>query len=531
MSEGTRPEDSWLRRWTLAHPRQVQAFILLLALLVGSLAFLWNRSFSEQKQVELLQTDAQRRSVELLSQTLNGNLMGSVSLLGVIHSAIKQEALGSTAPNDLAVRVVLGLLGGSYKANGIFVVGEDGVVKSSWNRDGSSSTGTDVRFRPYYQLAMKAKQSVYAAVSVSNGERSLYFSAPVYSEMALGNSGIGAVVARNDMSRVEEVLKASADIALLLTPQGVVFAASDPRWIGQVAGELSEQRLQEIRSRKQMGKMFDTQVPVTLPLSLGQGIQTLQGERLGLASAAVEWNDPGGPWTLVLANQLQRDGWSRTALAVGIGGFVLALMFLYLLLWLIRSQWRQQGVARELAVNLAIQQEQVHMRQSLGDLGTQLQRCDSLQQLASTYLSEMHLRVGSLQGVVFGAGNGDGDGNELPCLAGFATPEGPLEPLHSGQGLLGQALQERRLRWLGVDEAAQWTLRSGLGSTSAVAAVVAPLVTNDQVLGAVELVFARAITPLQMQWVEESIALLALNLAVQQRSRQAASTLEKDPTP
>lgn len=515
-----------VRQWMLRHPRQVLLCMALLSVAVGAAAYFWNRSFAEQKQVELLQTDAQRRGVELLSQTLNGNLMGSVSLLGVIHAAIKQEALGATQANDLSVKVVLGLLGGTYKANGIFVVGEDGMVKSSWNRDGGSSSGTDVRFRPYYQLAMKGRQSVYAAISVSSGERSLYFSAPVFSEMAVGNSGIGAVVARHDLSRVEDVLKASADLALLMTPQGVVFAASDSRWIGQAAGVMTEERLQDIRGRKQMGKMFDLQPPVALPLGLDAPIQKLGADRYAVATSPVEWNDPGGPWTLVMANHLERDGLNRDALAVGATGIVLALLFQYLLLWLLQSQWRQQVVAQELAASLQAQQEQVQLRHSLAEMATHLQRCDSLGELARTYLSEMHGRAGSLQGMVFHVDVEDP--HTLRYLAGYATPDGQAANVQVGDGLLGQAVQDQELRWLGSGDATAWTLRSGLGATTAVTAVVAPLMANDEVVGAVELAFMQGLRAEQMEWVNESLGLLALNLAVQRRAMRSAVAHVKD---
>ena len=135
-------------------------------------------------------------------------------------------------------------VGRSYDAQGVFLVPRDGVITLSWDSAGKPSTGLNVKFRPYYQMALKGKNNVYAAVSLARGDRALYFSAPVFLGTTNGSESVGAVVARTGLQKVDELLRGKADIALLLSPQGVVFASSRKEWIGHLSGTPTPERLQ-----------------------------------------------------------------------------------------------------------------------------------------------------------------------------------------------------------------------------------------------------------------------------------------------
>ncbi|MGE5502905.1 MAG: GAF domain-containing protein [Actinomycetota bacterium] len=119
------------------------------------------RDWREQDRLASLRLDAQRMGIELASLTLNGGLMGATEFLGRIDRDIKREASGNLAPNGPTVtRLLKGLM---RNGEGGFVVGRDGIIKSSVTT-GKSSTGMDIQFRPYFKAAMAGKQSVYAAM-------------------------------------------------------------------------------------------------------------------------------------------------------------------------------------------------------------------------------------------------------------------------------------------------------------------------------------------------------------------------------
>ena len=113
---------------------------IILSLLAGGFASEKIRDLREQERLSQLQTDAERRSLELMSLTLNGNLMGAIAVLGLIDDNIKQEAVGKLQANNPKVLPVLESIGRSYDADGVFVVAENGIIASSWDNAGKPST-------------------------------------------------------------------------------------------------------------------------------------------------------------------------------------------------------------------------------------------------------------------------------------------------------------------------------------------------------------------------------------------------------
>src|SRR4051794_26766145 len=109
------------------------------------------RAFEERRHREALATEADRRAVEIMAATLNGNVMGSVAALGLLNPLVKQVARSKAAAEQTEVMEALRAVGESYRANGVFVAGSDGIVRTSWYTIGRTLTGVDVRFRPYFQ--------------------------------------------------------------------------------------------------------------------------------------------------------------------------------------------------------------------------------------------------------------------------------------------------------------------------------------------------------------------------------------------
>lgn len=146
-----------------------------------------------RKAVELA---AMQRAMEITMLTMNGNVMGAVATLGLVNHPIKKDALDLTPAQFPAVMEALEASGKMHQANGIFVVGTNGIVRSSWSSVDKPTTGLNLKFRSYIQSAMQGKQNVYAAVSMASGKRALFFAAPLYSEVSADSLVISATVAR-----------------------------------------------------------------------------------------------------------------------------------------------------------------------------------------------------------------------------------------------------------------------------------------------------------------------------------------------
>lgn len=500
------------------HARWVWVAICLSAAAVAVSTWLFDTEWRVRQRQSLLETETLRSAVEIMSTTLNGNLMGSITMLGIMDADIKQDATNGLLSIEATIDSKLGIVGGAFNARGVFVVSNDGIVKTSWNARGKPNKGLDVRFRPYYQMALQGKSSVYAAVGTSSGERTLYFAAPVYPEAARSVYGVGAVVAQAKVDKLDELLQPKADIALLLSPQGVVFAASKDEWVGALEGAPTPQRIRAIRDLKQFGKWFDGAEPKPLPVQATNGTQHLNGVRYAVATADVDWHDPSGPWKLVLLEDLSHSVTMRsTALRAGLMALLYGL-FAWLVMHLFKGRYQQIIASTQLQLLAADQNRQLALRTQLAAAMMRLQQCDDMPALAQTFLSDVHAMFGVLQGAVYARSQA---GSSVFALqASFACEGKPVAALRAGEGLLGQCAIERQPRVLATSETAMTLIHSGLGSAQPGCTVLLPLIRNDEVLGLVEVAALSTPEHFLLGAFSEFAHSLALNLEIQQRAEQ-----------
>jgi two-component system C4-dicarboxylate transport sensor histidine kinase DctB len=499
------------------HPRWGWLVVAALALGAAVLTGWFDDYRRSQQRLGLLETEAQRTGLEIMSTTLNGNLMGSITMLGLMDHDIKQEATDGLRSDDADVPARLSILGRAFSAEGVFVVGRDGIVRSSWDRINKPSTGLDVRFRPYYQKAMDGKTSVYAAVSMARGDRSLYFAAPIFAETASSSSGAGAVVARTSLDKVDALLNSRFDTTVLLSPQGVVFASNHADWVGRIEGQASPQRLQEIRRLKQFGALFEEQDPLALPVQNHNGLQRVEGRLFAVAQSTVNWNDPSGIWTLLVMEDLSRTvPWPSIAWKAFIGGLaaaVLGSMGLHLL----RGQRAQALAAKQLQQYADEQKRHAENRRALAALSTSLQRCKDLDSFATTFFQGARTIADVTQGALYSATDETGHTLALSGSSACAVP--PPATIHAGEGLVGQVALERRSLLVPLTgDNNIWTLRSGVGGSTMAALLMVPLLVQERLVGVVEMAFMQTPDVRQRDVLDELMAVLANHLEILRRT-------------
>ena len=508
----------------------VFAVLLAAAALAGWAAARVDTGIREDNRLTQLQVEARRKAIEVMSSTVNGNLMGAITLLGLTDMELKREARRPGFVATPSLEAELRTLGRAFGANGVFLVGTDGVIRSSWDWGANPSTGLDVKFRPYFKMAMAGKTSVYAAISVSQGERSLYFAAPLSDLGATGATGatpaIGAVVARTDLARVDALLQGEVAQALLLSPQQVVFASKQIDWVGSLAAEPSLARLTAIRELRQFGTLFDDREPRVLPLSVQGGIQAGGSRRYAVASAEVNWNDPAGPWTLVLMEDLAATVPASRSLTLGalVAALVLLLGWMAYRLWHARQkQQRANGQLRQFA---ALQEANAAFRAELSQLAAKLQRCEQLPELASIFLPAARDMLGAPQGAVYVASRDATP--HLLLLGAAAAGEAVPKRLALGQELMGQCALDRRRLVLVTPPPGPWRLRSGLGNAMPGALVLAPLVLHEELVGVVELALLQPPDDVQQGRLDDLLSLLSNSLEILRRSPSAWQALSED---
>ena len=86
--------------------------------------------------------------------------------------------------------------------------------------------------------------------------------------------------------------------------------------------------------------------------------------------------------------------------------------------------------------------------------------------------------------------------------------------------MLGQCALERRIQVVAAPPGGHWTLRSGLGEAPPAALLLAPLVMQDQLIGALELGLLHLPDPDTLPRLDELVFILANTLAVLRRYLQ-----------
>lgn len=367
-------------------------------------------------------------------------------------------------------------------------------------------------------MALQGKANVYAAVSMARGDRALYFTAPVYGERAKSTIGVGAVVARTTLDRVDKLLQNRFDVALLLSPQGVVFASNRPDWIGRLEGEATAQRLKAIRELRQFGAMFEKNDPERLPVAVHDGVQTIDGLRYAVASADVDWHDPSGQWKLVVMEDLTRTAPLDLSAVRAVGSAAAIWLLSWMVMYLFKGRHAQNLASSQLQHLAAQQEKELQFRTRLGAAMVRLQQSETMPALGEAFLSDAHALFGALQGVVYA--REDGDRTAFALQAAFACSSTPPQAIRAGQGLLGQCAVEHTSRVMEVGEAGFWTVRSGLGATAPSALVMAPVIRNGDVLGLVELAVLVPPQAFDRESFAEFVHLLGLNLQILMRTEQ-----------
>jgi putative methionine-R-sulfoxide reductase with GAF domain len=140
-----------------------------------------------------------------------------------------------------------------------------------------------------------------------------------------------------------------------------------------------------------------------------------------------------------------------------------------------------------------------------GELNEILRQGQGLQELSNNMLSflcrYLELPVGTFYLL---------DGKTLRFTAGFGVHQGLKPEIALGEGVMGEAVQEKRMLTLDSLDSTQLRVVSGLGSQVPVVVVIIPLLMNDQPLGALEFGSLTPFRPEQIQFlsrIEESISM------------------------
>jgi diguanylate cyclase (GGDEF)-like protein/PAS domain S-box-containing protein len=323
--------------------RALSALLVLLVMLLVSIQLGRNRD--DAREVSLAQS-LETYSSALESGTVNGRAMGATILFGLENNDAKQLAQGNLPPNAPAVVSALNNLRTLCFSDMAFLVNEHGAI-AAYSQNHVQKPGLDTPSQPYIKLAMQGLPNIYPVADRLTGERHILLSAPVRTAFDEKSRVIGAVVVNIDAVKLTKLLNSWSDgIAMLVSPQGLVFASSADKWLFHFTAAENEEQSEN----RQFGK---TPAREFLPFTLNEAEIKIDGIRHTVRKRALDWDDPAGDWELVLLDR-RDSNWTHWG-SWGISS-LFGLSTALLLFWLLgvaRSAVAQQKNYRELSIAAA----------------------------------------------------------------------------------------------------------------------------------------------------------------------------------
>ncbi|MDD2775404.1 MAG: response regulator [Gallionella sp.] len=292
--------------WIYRHTKLFLSVSLLLVLaavvLVGKLV---KYELDEGRELPLAKA-LSIYSATLKSETSDSRVMGAIMLLGLENQSAKQMVLGNLSSDAPQVMSVLDTIREQYETNSAYLVSQSGVIVARSHQVDYQEVGKSIEMRPYVQLALNGIASVYPAVGKQSNERGVYLAAPVLAEADLHAAPIGVVAVKVGAGKMDALLKNwESGPAIIVSPQGVVFASNRPDWLFSLTGKVTPERIARIQEARQFGHRFIQANSASLPFVANSTETRINETRYVIRHIPLAWNDPQGEWTLVLLDQRQ----------------------------------------------------------------------------------------------------------------------------------------------------------------------------------------------------------------------------------
>jgi PAS domain S-box-containing protein len=362
-------------------------------------------------------------------------------------------------------------------------------------------------------LAIKGQESVYLAIGTNSDTRGLFIAAPIYATSEKHSAIIGVVAIKISAEKpLSNLLKEVGGEALLISPQGVVFAATRPEWQLRVTPPLDEERLQEIRARQQFGLRFERERPAELDFDPSRHFIELEGKRFIAEQVAIDWNDSGGPWLVVLMEDSEL--WlpeSRKLKIAGIIVFIASLMGFAIQQLVNRTRRLNASLAGENEARTKAQENIVaaaEERALIAKVTAELRHAQGYTELVQTFMHHASQLFGIGFGLFYVA---DNTRQQLKLVGGYGVAISELGKIVPyGESLVGQCALEEKALQINQPPADYIHIASGGGAAVPKVILLHPLVLNEKLVGVLELASFNMLTAKQEKMLAEFTATTAV---------------------
>lgn len=208
----------------------------------------------------------------------------------LVESPVVRKSLQNIHRDTTIVNPILQATASYLDASIVYIMDSLGQVVASSTYDGNKTLyGNRYPFRPYFQLAMQGNGILYPALGVTTKQKGLYYSEPIIDSIG---DVIGVAVVKSNTGVLQRRINEQPDPALMVSPEGVVFATNRKDLEYALLRSLSPEEIRSIEASRQFGdqKLHNS----TLNLAKTSGIYA----NITYTLFAREITDDG--WSIVL---------------------------------------------------------------------------------------------------------------------------------------------------------------------------------------------------------------------------------------
>ncbi|REE97652.1 HAMP domain-containing protein [Thermomonospora umbrina] len=171
------------------------------------------------------------------------------------------------------------------------------------------------------------------------------------------------------------------------------------------------------------------------------------------------------------------------------------------------------AMVRSLRETTSANQDQDWLKTNLARVASLMQGHRDLAAVAALIMDELTPLVGAQYGAFYLAGE-SADGTVLDLVGSYGLPEEGTGParFRLGRSLVGQAARARQTILVDDVPPGYVNISSGLGQSTPIGLAVLPIVVEDQVLGVIELASVRRFTPVQLDFLEQLMPTIGVNV-------------------
>ncbi len=205
-------------------------------------------SYNSELEKRALETDTEI-SREVLGQIIQE--VKDATYFIAEHPMIQEWQVSPKLVDDHDILIVLNTIKYMLNASNVYIMDTNGNVMVCTPPCDNALTGQNLSFRPYFQESIKGHEFVYPALSVTDQERGLYFSSPIYNN---GNGKpVGVVVITLALDRFDKVLQnyTNGIVAGIISPEGIIFSSTEKSWLFMSTEPLTLKERENLRATRQ----------------------------------------------------------------------------------------------------------------------------------------------------------------------------------------------------------------------------------------------------------------------------------------